>query len=75
MGVDDEIGRMLWAMRNRDEHMDSCSNGCDPMKGEFCAGGRILDRQVTDALKVTPIHPARRFMPWTPPTWSEASEE
>ena len=72
MGVDDEIARMLWAMTLRDEHMDNCKNGCNAEKGEFCVGGKILDRQVTDALRVAPINPARRYMGWTPPVWEQS---
>ena len=72
MGVDDEIARLLWAMKNRDEHMDVCANGCNAEKGEFCVGGKILDRQVTNALRVTPINPARRFMGWSVPDWEES---
>jgi hypothetical protein len=57
MGMDDEIARLLWAMRNRDEHMDGCKNGCEAKDAKFCTAGRILDRQVTEALRHTVIIP------------------
>lgn len=57
MGVDDEIARLLWAMKQRDEHMDECKNGCSAEEAKFCVGGRILDRQVTEALRGTVIIP------------------
>ena len=59
MGVDDEIVRMLGAMKARDEHMDECENGCEANEAKFCTAGRILDRLLTEALRATPIVPQR----------------
>lgn len=57
MSNDDEMNRFLMAMKHRDEHMEVCTNGCDAMKPAFCAGGRILDRQVSEELRTTLIAP------------------
>lgn len=69
MSADDEIYRFLWAMKLRDEHMDACKNGCNADEATFCAGGRVLDRMVTDALRVTPIQPQRMPTYWQLPDY------
>ena len=69
MGVDDEIARMLFAMQNRDEHMDVCKTGCDAKEAKFCTAGRILDRQVTEALRATPIVPQGLPVYWQLPEY------
>ena len=69
MGIDDEIARMLFAMRNRDEHMDACQHGCDAKTAVFCTAGRILDRQVTEALRAAPIQPQGMPVYWNLPDY------
>lgn len=67
--MDDEIARFLWTMQNRDEHMDACKNGCNADEAQFCTAGRILDRQVTEALRGTPIVPQGLPVYWQLPEY------